>query len=66
MWSQGRNQRIDATIGDGDINIIKLKYDEMRTTTFNCNINVFYLLYDITFLMWPPKLLLPNSLVASF
>jgi hypothetical protein len=66
MWSQGRNQRIDATIGDGDINIIKLKYDEMRTTTFNCNINFFYLLYDITFLMWPPKLLLPNSLVASF
>ena len=27
----------------------------MRTTTFNCNINFIYLLYDITFLMTGPQ-----------
>ena len=39
---------MDATIGVGDINIIKLKYDESMTTTFTATL-ILSTFYDITF-----------------
>ena len=56
---------MDAATGDGDNIIIKLKYDEAGTIYFNCNINLSRLIYDVTFLMSPKRILPPVAIIST-
>ena len=54
---------MDAATGDGDNIITELKYDELGTTYFNCNINLSRLICDIIFLTSPKRILPPSQFI---